>query len=151
MKQIIHTALAFIAFAFLTSCASSKSSSVVSYGNNLSNYQYVTFGEISKDGSPELSDLLMIVSNEIAVKRTVISDSEVQIKLRQGYKVISPQINVKTERFDGGHTYITITFRDYMTSETVAIVKSSGIGWSISQDQKMALKAIRKELDKVFK
>ena len=44
-----------------------------------------------------------------------------------------------------------ITFRDYMTSETVAIVKSSGIGWSISQDQKMSLKAIRKELDKVFK
>ena len=44
-----------------------------------------------------------------------------------------------------------ITFRDYMTSETVAIVKSSGIGWFISQDQKMSLKAIRKELDKVFK
>lgn len=151
MKQIIHAALAFIAFAILTSCASSKSSSVVSYGNNLSNYQYVTFGEISKDGSPELSDLLMIVSNEIAAKRTVISDSEVQIKLRQGYKVNSPQINVKTEKFDGGHTYITITFRDYTTSETIAIVKSSGIGWSISQDQKMALKAIRKELDKVFK
>ena len=93
----------------------------------------------------------MIVSNEIAAKLVAISDSEVPNKLRQGYKVISPQINVKTERFDGGHTYITITFRDYVTSKTVAIVRSSGIGWSISQDQKMALKAIRRELDKVLK
>ena len=151
MKKIIYAVLASIAFVILTSCASSKSSSVVSYGDNLFDYQYVTFGEISKDGSPEVSDLLMIVSNEIAAKLVAISDSEVPNKLRQGYKVISPQINVKTERFDGGHTYITITFRDYVTSKTVAIVRSSGIGWSISQDQKMALKAIRRELDKVLK
>ena len=67
-----------------------------------------------------------------------------------GEKVASPKINVKTEKWDGGHTYISISFYDYDTNQSIAVIKSSGIGWSISQDQKLAYKAIKKELDKVF-
>ena len=47
-------------------------------------------------------------------------------------------------------TYISISFYDYDTNQSIAVIKSSGIGWSISQDQKLAYKAIKKELDKVF-
>lgn len=39
---------------------------------------------------------------------------------------------------------LTITFYDLYTDQSVAVVKSSGIGLSISQDQKLALGAIRK-------
>lgn len=48
------------------------------------------------------------------------------------------------------HTYITITFYDYDTGQSIAVLKSSGIGLSIPQDQNIALRAIRKKLKKVF-
>ena len=51
-------------------------------------------------------------------------------------------INVKSEKWDSGHSYITITFYDLYTDQSVAVVKSSGIGLSILQDQKLALGAI---------
>lgn len=50
----------------------------------------------------------------------------------------------------GWWTYISISFYDYDTNQSIAVVKSSGIGLTISQDQKLAYKAIKKELDKVF-
>jgi hypothetical protein len=64
--------------------------------------------------------------------------------------VLTPHINVKSEKWDGGHTYITITFYDYYTNQAVLVVKSSGIGMTVSHDQDIALGAIRKELQKVF-
>ena len=39
---------------------------------------------------------------------------------------------------------------DYETNQSIAVVKSSGIGWTISQDQELAYKAIKKELNKFF-
>ena len=51
-------------------------------------------------------------------------------------------INVKSEKWDSGHSYITITFYDRYTDQSVAVVKSSGIGLSILQDQKLAIGAI---------
>lgn len=51
----------------------------------------------------------------------------------------------------GWWTYLYFNkFYDYDTNQSIAVIKSSGIGWSISQDQKLAYKAIKKELDKVF-
>lgn len=44
-----------------------------------------------------------------------------------------------------------ISFYDYDTNQSVAVVKSSGIGMTISHDQKLAYKALKKELDKTFK
>ena len=58
---------------------------------------------------------------------------------------------MKSEKWDGGHTYISISFYDYATNQSVAVVKSSGIGLTISHDQKLALSAIKKELDISFK
>ena len=46
---------------------------------------------------------------------------------------------------------ITVTFYDYNNNQRIAVVKSSGIGMTVSHDQNIALGAIRKELDKLFK
>ena len=50
-----------------------------------------------------------------------------------------------------GHTYISINLYDYETNQSIAVIKSSGIGLSISHDQQLAISAIKKELNKVFK
>lgn len=47
-------------------------------------------------------------------------------------------------------TYITITFSDILINQNVAVIKSDGFGMTVSQDQKLALKAIRKKLQSVF-
>ncbi|WP_289688089.1 MULTISPECIES: hypothetical protein [Pseudomonadati] len=39
---------------------------------------------------------------------------------------------------------------DYNANQSIAVIKSSGIGVTISQEQNMALGAIRKELKKSF-
>lgn len=94
------------------------------------------------EGDAELADILMMVQNEISEKLQVVSPEKARNLMHQGERVLSPRINVKTEKWDGGHTYISISFYDYDTNQSVAVVKSSGIGMSISQDQKLAYKAI---------
>ena len=89
--------------------------------------------------------------NDISEKLQVVSSEKARSLIYQGEKVLSPRINVKTEKWDGGHTYISISFYDYDTNQSVAVVKSSGIGMTISHDQKLAYKALKKELDKTFK
>lgn len=93
----------------------------------------------------------MMVQNDISNKLQVVSASRAITLINEGEHVLSPKISVKTEKWDGGHTYISISFYDYETNQSVAVVKSSGIGLSISQDQKLAYKALKKELDKTFK
>ncbi len=133
---------------FLVSCASSKV--VVSHGIDISQYPYVVFGKEST-GDRELDDVVMAVQNEIAnTKLTVISAQEGLAKISNGEYVLSPNIHVSTEKWDGGHTYITITFYDYNTNQSIVVVKSSGIGLTISQDQSIALGAVRKKLKKIF-
>ena len=65
--------------------------------------------------------------------------------------ILSPNIHVTSEKWDGGHTYITVTFYDYNTNQSVAVIKSSGIGMTISHDQNIALNAIRKKINELFK
>lgn len=131
----------------LTSCSSSAKL-VVSNGANISKYKYVSFGK-EQIGDRELDDVMLLVQNEIAntklqpISLTYAPDDYL------GY-TLTPHINVKSEKWDGGHTYITITFYDLYTDQSVAVVKSSGIGLSISQDQKLALGAIRKKLQTIF-
>lgn len=119
-------------------------------GNIISNYKYVVFGS-EDEGDAELADILMMVQNDISEKLQVVSSEKARALIREGERVLSPRINVKTEKWDGGHTYISISFYDYDTNQSVAVVKSSGIGMTISQDQKLAYQAIKKELDKTFK
>ena len=64
--------------------------------------------------------------------------------------ILSPNINVNTEKWDGGHTYITITFYDYTNNQPIAVVKGSGIGLSLRHDQNIALGRIRKKLHRLF-
>lgn len=149
MKAINLFVVFTIAVISFTSCATSKS--VASYNaNNISKYSYVVFGNNSS-GDRELDDVIMMVQNEIAQTRLqVLSSREGVSKIEEGKHVLSPNIHVTTEKWDGGHTYITITFYDYDTNQSVMVLKSSGIGLTISHDQNIAIKAIRKELIKVF-
>lgn len=134
----------------LISCASSRSTTTVSNGTSLSDYKYIVFGK-EDDGDAELADILMMVQNELSDKLIVLSPVRANSLLVQGEKILSPRISVKSEKWDGGHTYISISFYDYYTNQSVAVVKSSGIGLSISHDQQLAFSAIKKELNKVFK
>ena len=134
----------------MISCASSRSTTTVSNGTSLSDYKYIVFGK-EDDGDAELADILMMVQNELSDKLIVLSPVRANSLLVQGEKILSPRISVKSEKWDGGHTYISISFYDYYTNQSVAVVKSSGIGLSISHDQQLAFSAIKKELNKVFK
>ncbi len=148
--KAINLFMAFtVAVISFTSCATSKA--VASYNaNNISKYSYVVFGDNSS-GDRGLDDVMMAVQNEIAqTKLQVVSSREGVSKIANGEYVLSPNIHIKTEKWDGGHTYITITFYDYDTNQSVVVLKSSGIGLTVSHDQNIAIKAIRKELRKVF-
>ena len=149
MKNIVCSISLISVFFLMVSCASSKSNTTVSNGVTLSDYRYIVFGN-DDDGDAELADILMMVQNELADKLTVVSPTNALGIIKAGGKVLSPRINVKSEKWDGGHTYISISFYDYATNQNVAVVKSSGIGLSISHDQKLALSAIKKELNKTF-
>ena len=149
MKYLSYCILSAI-IMLMTACASSKSVTTLANGTNLSQYKYVVFGS-NDEGDAELADILMMVQNDISDKLQVVSNAKAHSLINQGIKVLTPRISVKTEKWDGGHTYISISFFDFDTNQNVVVVKSSGIGLSISQDQELAYKAIKKELDKTFK
>lgn len=149
MKKIRYIIVCLLSI-ILVSCASSKSVTTIANGSDLSKYKYVVFGS-GDEGDAELADILMMVQNDISQKLQVVSPDKARSLIYQGECVLSPRINVKTEKWDGGHTYISISFYDYDTNQSVAVVKSSGIGLTISHDQELAYKAIKKELDKAFK
>lgn len=149
MKKTIYVLILFITILF-ASCASSSSVTTLTKDNNISKYKYIVFGS-DDEGDAELADILMLVQNEISKKLQVVSSEKAKSLILQGEYILSPRINVKTEKWDGGHTYISISFYDYETNQSIAVVKSSGIGLTISHDQKLAYKAIMKELNKTFK
>lgn len=149
-RKLIHLILLCIisVFAASTTSCSSSAKLVVSNNANLSKYKYVSFGK-EQSGDRELDDVMMLVQNEIANTKLQPISLTYAPDDYWGY-TLTPHINVKSEKWDGGHTYITITFYDLLTDQSVAVIKSSGIGLSISQDQKLALGAIRKKLQSVF-
>ena len=132
----------------LHACATSHL--VVATGTNISKYEYVVFGKES-EGDRSLDDVVMMVQNEIANTRLkVVSASEGINLIAQGKSVLTPHINVLSEKWDGGHTYITINFYDYNTNQSVIVIKSSGIGLTISHDQQIAINSIKAKLLEVF-
>lgn len=149
MKKVYCIVL-LIVCTVIASCASSQSVKTTVNGKDISQYKYVVFGS-DNEGDAELADIIMMVQNDISEKYQVVSPEKARDLIYQGENVLSPRINVKTEKWDGGHTYISISFYDYDTNQSLAVVKSSGIGLSITQDQKLAYEAIKKELDKAFK
>ena len=148
MKNLYLLVFLVSQFILFNSCSSSNA--VVSHGSDLSKYKYVVFGKEST-GDRELDDMIMLIQNEIANRFQVVSAQKGLELLNLGELILSPNINVKSEKWDGGHTYITINFHDYASSQSIAVIKSSGIGLTISHDQKIALNAIRRKLDKILK
>ena len=132
----------------VTSCMSSKI--VLARDVNISKYKYVVFGR-DTSGNKELEDIIMSVQNRIAeTSLTVLSASNTLKILACSDSILTTNIYVSSEKWDGGHTYITVTFCDYNNGERVAVVKSSGIGLTIGHDQSIALSALGDKLNELF-
>ncbi len=145
----IKPMIAVIILMLMTSCATGKI--VLSNNADIGRYKYVVFGN-ETSGDRELDDVILEVHNQIAeTNLKVLSNSETSKVLACSDGILTPHIHVTSEKWDGGHTYITVTFYDYNDHQCVAVVKSSGIGISVSQDQEIALSALRKKLDELFK
>lgn len=131
----------------LASCSTGKI--VLSNNADISKYKYVIFGNESS-GDRELDDIVIAVQNQITeTSLKVLSTSDVS-SIRMTDSILTPNIHITSEKWDGGHTYITVTFYDYSNNQCIAVVKSSGIGMTVSHDQNIALGAIKKKLDKLF-
>ena len=152
MKRIPVIALVLITFVSLlfVSWASSQGVTTIAKGNDISKYKYVVFGD-ENNGDAELADIVMVVQNDISEKLQVVSSQKANALISEGVYVLTTMISVQSEKWNGGHTYITVSFYDFATNQSVAVVKSSGIGMSILHDQELACKAFKKELDKTFK
>lgn len=107
IKLIIPIAI----IALVASCSSSKI--VLSNDANIEKYKYVIFGnELS--GDRELDDVVMLVQNQIAeTNLKVLSVSNASKVSECSDSILTPNIHVTSEKWDGGHTYITVTFYDY--------------------------------------
>ena len=141
--------LSFIITILMVSCASSKI--VLSNSVDISKYKYVIFGK-ETSGDRELDDIVMSVQNQIAATNLTVLSASNTIKVSEcADSILTPNIHVTTEKWDGGHTYIVVTLYDYTTNQSVAVIKSSGIGMTIKNDQNIALAAIGKEINKLFK
>ena len=133
----------------MVACASSRV--VLSNNVSIDKYKYVIFGD-KMTGDRDLDDIVMIVQNYISsTNLKVISSIDKNKVLECSDSILTPSIHVTSEKWDGGHTYITVTFYDYSSNQYIAVVKSSGIGMTVGHDQNIALKAIKKELKKLIK
>lgn len=151
MKQhfIEKIILSSIITILMVSCASSKI--VLSNSVDISKYKYVILGKETA-GDRELDDIVMSVQNQIAATNlTVLSEANTSKISECADSILTPNIHVTTEKWDGGHTYIIVTLYDYTTNQSIAVIKSSGIGMTIKNDQNIALAAIGKEINKLFK
>ena len=101
IKQIIPIV---IIITLMTSCASSKI--VLSSNADVSKYKYVIFGSESS-GDRELDDIVMAVQNQIAeTNLKVLSASDILKVLECSDSILTPNIHVTSEKWDGGYTYI---------------------------------------------
>ncbi len=80
----------------------------------------------------------------------VISEDEAYEKAEFGGYVLTPAIEVMKEGWQGGHTYILITFYDYYTGNSVAAVQSKTPGLNFARKAKTAVKAIERKLKATF-
>jgi hypothetical protein len=138
-----------VSMAVMTSCGAS-SKVVLSSNVDINQYKYVVLGN-SSTGNNALNDVVLAVQNMIAnTNLTVLQASTYSDVIAYSGHVLTPIINIKSETYGGGHTYITVTFYDFFTDQCLAVVKSSGIGMTIEHDQQLALRAIEKKLNTIF-
>ena len=141
MKKILF---AIMLLCSLVSCGTSET--VVSTGVNLSEYEYCLLGTGSTSGAADVTDIILRVDNLLPEVFTIVSKERAYYLAQEGNKVLTPDISVKSEKWDGGYSYISVAFRDWSTGRLLAVTKSSGQGMSIKEDQHIALQKIRKEL-----
>ena len=147
MKHIQY--ITYILFAFLALSCITTQSTTIANNVNLSKYKYVVFGHES-EGDAELDDMILKVENHISEVLEVVNPARAKLLLSRGEYVLSPRINIKTEKWDGGQTYLTINFHDFDTGQSVAVIKSSGLGLTVAHDQSIAYNALVNELYKAF-
>ena len=143
--------LLFIAFIILFFISCGTSYTVVSTGVDLSEYKYCLSDVGDINGDAELSDIILEVENLYPKIFSIVTKEQARIIISGGDKVFVSEISVKSEKWEGGHSYITILFKDYSTGRLLAVIKSSGIGMSVYEDQQIALQYIKKELLYRFK
>ena len=143
IKQIIPIA---IIITLMTSCASSRI--VLSSNADVSKYKYVIFGSESS-GDRELDDIVMAVQNQIAeTNLKVLSTSNISKVLECSDSILTPNIMLllKNGMEDIHISYITVTFYDYNNNQRIAVVKSSGIGMTISHDQNNSVRCNKENM-----
>lgn len=147
MKKLLYI---FILLPIIfTSCGTSKIM-MVDGVTNLSEYEYIVFGEGS-NGSAALEEVLFTVRQEISRTRLkTISKYEANNLILLGHKVLTPNINITSQYWDGGQTYITVSFYDYDSGMLLAMIKSTGIGLIVEHDQSIAVEEIRKKLHELL-
>ena len=145
MKKILF---AIMLLCSLVSCGTNET--VVSTGVNLSEYEYCLLGTGATSGDADVTDIILKVENILPEVFTIVSKERAYYLVQEGKKVLTPDISVKSEKWDGGYSYISISFRDLSTGRLLAVTKSSGQGMSIEEDQNIALNKIYKELISKF-
>lgn len=151
MKKLLLCCLLVISCVLLSSCASSHT--VLSQYTTVpvNSYKYVVFGENQDKTVNSLDGVMMEVESDISTFLMPVSSYQARYLVEKGELVLSPKIHVQTQYWDGGHTIITVDLTNWYTGRSIALLKGSGCGLSILQDQNLALRSIRKQLRKLFK
>ncbi len=102
-------------------------------------------------GNGQLDDIIMEVENQIAETDLKIISVSDRYNYELADSILTPDISVTSEKWDGGKTYITVTFKNIVDNRSVVVVKSSGIGMTVGHDQSIAVKAMKKKLKQLFK
>ena len=140
MRKVLF---AIMLLCSLVSCGTSET--VVSTGVNLSEYEYCLLGTGATSGDADVTDIILKVENILPEVFTIVSKERAYYLVQEGKKVLTPDISVKSEKWDGGYSYISISVRDLSTGRLLAVTKSSGQGMSIEEDQNIAINRIYKE------
>lgn len=147
MKKIVLFLTTVIS---LMSCGGTNET-VLSTGINLSDYKYCVVGTSSIDGSADLADLVLKVENFFPEVLTLISKADAAELISEGQKVLTPAINVSSEKRDGlYYTYIAVSFHDLKTGKLLAVCKSSGAGSTMKEGRRYSYDHIKKELINAF-
>lgn len=147
MKKIVLFLTTVIS---LMSCGGTNET-VLSAGINLSDYKYCVVGTSSIDGNADLADLVLRVENFFPEVLTVTSKGEAVDLMSEGQKVLTPAINVSSEKRDGlYYTYIAVSFHDLKTGKLLAVCKSSGVGSTVKDGRRYSYDRIKMELINAF-
>ena len=147
MKKVILFCMLVIG---LLSCGGTNET-VLSTGIDLPDYKHCVVGTSSIDGSADLADLVLKVENFFPEVLTIISKADAAELISEGQKVLTPAINVSSEKRDGlYYTYIAVSFHDLKTGKLLAVCKSSGAGSTVKEGRRYSYDHIKTELINAF-